>query len=160
MASLTQQTTAPLNEDSKVADAALKMSRIDPSLIHQVTKLQADNQDLYQQRRELEQKIKEEQDKLKAEQEEKEVIKGKMAKMQEEYASANRKEMTEFRENFMREWMVCSPLPTLPLRTARPLRSWRLTSWRAWPRCATCGAPRTRSTRRSRAAGCPGRWPR
>ncbi len=65
---------APPNDDSKVADAALKMSRIDPSLIHQVTKLQADNQDLYQQRRELEQKIKEEQDKLKAEQDEKEVI--------------------------------------------------------------------------------------
>jgi hypothetical protein len=93
-------------DENKATDPALKVSRTDPSLIHQVTNLQTDNQELYQQRRELEQKLKDME-------QEKEDLKAKMLKMQQDYAAGNRKEMAEFRENFMKEWMVIPP-PTHP----------------------------------------------
>jgi predicted RNase H-like nuclease (RuvC/YqgF family) len=95
------QTPVPTNTQNEERDAhaASNVSRLDPSLIHQVTQLQKENQGLYQERRDLETKLKEEQ-------KEKEDLKASLLKMQEERASGNRKEMEEFRENFMREWMV------------------------------------------------------
>jgi hypothetical protein len=59
-----------------------------------------------------------------------------------------------------REALSQRPPPAQTLPRSPRARLCRLTSWRAWRRCATCGAPHTRSSQRSPRACCPGRGPR
>jgi len=100
MSSVVPPTPATSADEKNSADPSLQTSRTDPSLIHQVTSLQKNNQTLYDERRALEAQ-------LKQVQEQNAELTAKMQKIKEEHAAGNRKEMEEFREKFMREWMVC-----------------------------------------------------
>eukprot|EP00961_Rhodomonas_salina_P297883 3937581-Rhodomonas_salina.4 len=73
-------------------------SKTDPSLLHKVTTLQQENQELLQLRRELENRVQEQENKLKA-------VTESFEKERAELVEVQRKEMEQQFKAFMQDWI-------------------------------------------------------